>query len=332
MEKTSSRRAFPLDSRAVWVEQLHGNLGRIRASPDRKYRTNSNVDDEFLGEPQFLCSRDNFIVGPGDYSPTKIERHVYTPKLGPREILDDIRNYKFGSHMRPTLSRDSTSTYSISNERMTAQDNHRSDMMTIFHEHDRRQPLDPKLRACRTPGPSLSSGSLLETVYHDGLRKSKTIHLGPNDIPFGERNETKIASTSYDVQYDSLHVRPRPTQGHIPKNSRFPHYEKKEEKDSTRLETEQSNSLSKVTIKAVDSVERPRSLAPKPMKMRVQPVAKFDSSCYSDSRRALPIDISPGVIQSIVRTNMFGGILTVPKLHKSRNLETKLSNRLQKYF
>jgi hypothetical protein len=195
----SSRRSFPLDSRAAWVDLTHN-------------------------KHQHLIPRETIPLGPQHYRPQVPRSHISTPSLGSSQELGIIGHFEpfRGLPNRWAASPGRNERKSLGNLE------ERSEFMTIYHEHDRRQPLDPKLRFCKTPGPRLSHQPLAEAITYQGKYKASSVHFGPNNIPFGERTTTKMAMQDYDIPYESLYLRKRPTLGFISHSRRWetdpPHY------------------------------------------------------------------------------------------------------------
>lgn len=223
-EDPNSRRAFPLDSRTVWVEQqLFHNC---------------------------IIGRDNLPLGPGEYNPQVniTARHVATPSLGKyRGPADHFKSFnspvtRVSTTVLPQrLSIQSPKTaqfnrHNISMERFNTptaatrlrheasyyeSPEERSEFMTIFHEHDRREPLDPNRRFTVTPGPYLAHDNILHTI--SGVSGPSTVHslsFGPNNKPFGSRNTVKKALPDYNVNYDGEMLRHHVTLGTFPKSKR----------------------------------------------------------------------------------------------------------------
>lgn len=219
-----SRRAYPLDGRTTWVESMHTGSGHV-------------------------VGKDNRVLGPGEYSPglpTFATKHTPGPALGgSRGIVDHFHPFKSmlstrtpGNASNPmskksmspvgpgsVVSFDDASSeayyavqapaYSIANDtsRYHHQDKHEG--TTIFHEHDRRLALDPKNRTTPTPGPGKYktwSDTPLRRVNHlSGVTElNKTVVMGPDDIPFGERMDVRPALPEYDAMkaMDTEHFRP----------------------------------------------------------------------------------------------------------------------------
>ena len=300
---SSTRRAFPLDSRTVWIEQqiIH----------------------------QVLIPKDNLPIGPAEYSPKILERHITTPVLGKfRGPADHFRNFHSGSSIR-SLSPQSRRSASpkIREER--------SDHATIFHDHDIRQPLDPKLRFCATPGPYLSQNPALSSTSVHGVDEvHNTSDFGHNDIPFGQRLPTKKALPDYEVNYDSLQVRKAPTLTTIPKSKRI--YIPKKGDPPCPLEGEHR----------VIERERPRSSSPKrsqsppfqpnksmgemsvlewrcslvklpKLKTRAPPKIHFLTESYKREKKKMPVMLTPKVVKEKARVNLFDHILAIPRSHRS---------------
>lgn len=188
---SDTRRAFALDSRAVWVESQLTSKGS-------------------------LVPKDNLYNGPGQYSVNVPERHISTPSLG---------GFVSSGHFKPFKSSIRTST-ALSNSSDTDLESYRrsiastktmrlptdphTENRTIFHDHDIRQPLDPNRRYCATPGPYIAPSDILQSTYHDGTSKVKGLSWGDKKH---DRNPTKEYGAVYDVAHDSYVIRPKPKFG-----------------------------------------------------------------------------------------------------------------------
>ena len=187
-----TRRAFNIDSRTVWVEQ-------------------QNIKD-------MIIPKDNFPLGPGEYSPSfPAERHISTPKLGSnRRLIDQFLPFK------SRIVRDDSTIIDVpfSKSKSYSTDfKSRGDQMTIFHDHSTRQPLDPNKRFCKTPGCELPLDSLLGPIpTSDGLKKPTQVVFSKYEA---ERNPTRKALPSYDIKYDSDVLKKTTALGTIPKATRF---------------------------------------------------------------------------------------------------------------
>lgn len=314
---TGFRRAFPLSSRAVWVEQSHVQL----------------TDDVFL------LPKDNLEIGPGRYRPQKVDRHVKTPMLGTSSaVLSLPTHYDFGSHgFQPSASLNSysiTEDLPFSNNKSRSE---KSEFSTIFHDQDRRQPIDSKRRYCSTPGPYMGQSNPLEFITIDGKRHAQKAHFGDS-----KRFEKVTSKLTYNVQYDSNHLRPRITQGFTPLQARTSFFlgpsgsmsssrhslsfDREIGNSSSRSETSipfsnlkrEKHPLEERTRQPNIKEEAPVALPVDPnkptrSKQERLPEIKFDSSCYSDVKKELPIDLYPQKINKLVKSNIFGRIVKLPK-------------------
>lgn len=309
---SSTRRAFPLDSRTVWVEQ------QIRH--------------------QVLLPKDNLPIGPAEYAPKLFERHVSTPVLGKyRGPADHFR----GFHSSLSLSTPGQrSGLSRSPERSVE----RKESVTIFHNHDQRDPLDPKLRFDPTPDPYLSHNSALSSKDVFGIHQVKdTLPFGPDDVPFGERNPIKKALPTYEVNYDSRQIRPNPKLTSFSKSKRI-YIPKKGEKpfpgshdEDDAADQGRSRSQSPIMGRRGMSGSRSRSplnqsqslenmsvfqmrcnlvVLPK-LKTRRPPELRFNAASYRKDKRKMPILLTPKVVKEKAKVNLFKNILTIPRPHKS---------------
>jgi hypothetical protein len=367
---SSSRRAFALDSRTVWVEQ-------------------QLVHD-------VLMARENLPLGPGEYTPSlrPFERHVCTPVIGKiRGASDQFRSpvsyRRMTSNSPPRAqssqvwSRDSpslkriqspTASYHLHHESSHVSVEERSEFKTIFHDNDHRDPLDPKLRHTITPGPYRGQDQILEKVDQDGKHiVHNTLQFGRNDIPFGERaTYYKKALPAYDIKYDSRQLRPSTKMGSFAKNKRIfiPQKEQKidDEVDGhledgymeaslpikpkynrqmspTNLRQERSGFIRSPSQSPTGSPKRSVfdaateaqqvsgdfSLAeyrcslvrlPKVKKSPYIVKLKFDDSSYRKKKKlAEPLLLTPTIIKTQAKIDIFGHLLAIPRPHKAPGLK-----------
>jgi hypothetical protein len=196
-DNVSSRRAYPLDSRATWVESQH-------------------IGGSSKGGHKFVVSKDNRVLGPGEYNPalpTHSRKHIPGPALGgshglvdhfhPFKSLLSIRTPKKGDdHQLSMLSYsqgEAAPVYSIAND--ISRDVFKREGASIFHEHDRRIGIDPRSRTTPTPGFYLGQDTAFRKVDNlQGITEvGSMVKMGPDDIPFGERTEVKPALPDYDI-------------------------------------------------------------------------------------------------------------------------------------
>jgi hypothetical protein len=221
-----SRRAFPLDGRTTWVESTVAK-GYVVSK-----------DNRVLGPGEYT---------PG--LPSQFTKHTPGPALGgSRGIVDHFHPFRsmlstrtpgnksgggggggggrFGGGsvgQNSVISYDDgggsyyanqPAAYSISNDIDRYHQSNKREGMTIFHEHDRRIALDPNNRTTPTPGPGeykVWNANPLRTMNNmSGMSEmNKSVVMGPDDVPFGERMEVKAALPDYDSAkaQDSVHFR-----------------------------------------------------------------------------------------------------------------------------
>lgn len=321
----TSRRAFSLDSRTVWVEQQLIN--------------------------QVLLPKDNLVLGPGEYTPKIPERNVSTPSLGRyRTPADHFRPFKssasgarsIGSSRSPdrphttNARRDSVaagSTVSLSSSIAQTLASNRSEFSTIYHNYDDRNPFDPKTHFTETPDPYLGQDTIFESKKHDGIVKLKnTLPFGPTDVPFGERNPTREALPDYEVNFDSIHFKPKPKFGKFPVSKRI-HIPTEEEMKQSASHVDSQDSPSKVKLRPIQPAPSTSEIAsqtgmsvfeircnlvPLPkLKTRAPPKLVLDDSCYRNSRIKQPVVLTPSVVKKQARLNLFEKIPCIPRAHRS---------------
>lgn len=222
----------------------------------------------------------------------------------------------------------------------SATPNHtRSDFATIFHEQDIRQPLDPNRRFCATPGPYLGPESMLRHVNTDGIQVSKRIHFGPNTVPFGERNKYKKAGGTYDIQYESLHIRPKPKFGPFLKSARVLKLgidcsdDQRSPSPSPAQPSPsdiQSAANEEYSIRPFSNSYR-ASLVPLPkLKTKALPRLHFDDSSYSNQRKGAHHDLTPSYIKKEARIELFSSIAKIPRKHVSTAYPSKIRKQINR--
>ena len=308
------RRAFPLDSRSVWIEQqnIHG----------------------------VLLPKDNFPLGPGEYSPIKIPRHISTPSLGFR---DHFKTFNPNGNSRQNVQ--SGASNRVKTSSTVRQD---FEYKTIFHDHSERNPLDPKNMRTATSGPMLVHSDPTVSVLNDGVHSVKSLPFGPNYVPFGERCPTKLAFNDYDVK-DSLCQR-KIKLGCKVDESRFKYTtNKKMEKiiprtnldvrpwrhcETSDVYLNHQKFLDECDELSLATMEKGRTKL-----THGQPVVRMDSSVYHNIRgpvvnicryNKLP-SIDPASINKQIKSNAFGRILTLPRAHTRTYVNSKIADTLEKY-
>jgi hypothetical protein len=304
---TSSRRAFALDSRTVWVEQ------QIRH--------------------QVLLPRDNFVLGPGEYSLRHVERNVSTPAIGkyrtPADHFRPFRSSTINDRSQSPSTSPQRNGIGESSQCASSFESEHSEYTTIFHNHDRRTPFDPKSNFTSTPGSYVGPEGVFEHISVDGKNRVKHgLVFGPNNVPV-ERTIVKPALPSYDVQYDSPQIKPMPKLGSFPTTKRIQIPTNEEMKVSFHSSQEQSDlgesfnqhrpSTAEVAQRTGLTLFQVRcNLVPLPkLKTRAPPKLLFDGSCYHKKRLAEPIQLTRKIIDKQAQVDVFTKIIAIPRQHKS---------------
>eukprot|EP01031_Cornospumella_fuschlensis_P025623 gene25623-30943_t len=310
--ENSSRRAFPLDSRAVWVEQqlVH----------------------------QVLLPRDNLALGPGAYSPVLPSRHVSSPALGKfREPVDFVRHMAVSRRKKRSNSPPSRPVSPHTNGNFPEN----TEYKTIFHSYGVRQPFDPKLRFTETPAPFLEHSDVLKVTTVEGTKEAhRTVRMEPWSFAQEERFPIKQSLPSYDVNYDSAQLRRVAQLGSFSKDKRIHIPLKGEEGNKPRDEltasqlyastSELSNSRRSRSPSSPAGRSRPRTSSsptlaerrcalvrlPK-LKQKAPQVITFNDSSYRNERLAKPLDLTPSLVNKKAYVHLFDKYLRVPRSHKS---------------
>jgi hypothetical protein len=353
----SSKRAFPLDSRAIWVEQMIDKHGTV-------------------------VHRDNLVNGPGEYEPKLAStKHVSSPSLG--KHISPFKTFK-SSVSRPDLnSFNNSSVSSIPYQKQNSSllihntnDNiyERNEMLTLYHGHDKmRHALDPKLRYTNTPGPYITHQPILEAVKYNGKVSPQKVFFGPDNIPFGERGgqDIKIALPDYVPNFDSKYVRKSILLSKISPSERFS-YNKKYNSIQNKLSSNGSiSSISQVSStnnsKNISAELITRSRTPSPsssyhkasifhvpsardnqtvinkhsfaaegeikkpkLKFRVWPKLQFDSSCYDNYKKPMPSGLTPAAIDKAINLHPFERMLKTKKLYQSSIIGSRISDKIKR--
>jgi len=325
-DDNSSTRAYPADSRAAWVEMQH-----VRA-------------------PNFVVGRENLPIGPGDYSPqgpSTLTRHISTPSLGHGAIgnfkpLDNPSVVRPGeslaqSSLTSHYGKDEKEHYSIVDDISLQKE--KTEFRTVFHDFDRRQPLDPNRKFTKTPGSYLKPDPITDTVLTNGKYKAPGFTFNSDYLPDYKysRNNVQPALPIYDVNYDSKWCRPGILLAKMSPSDRFPSAEKIQRRlererspspDCKRFTDKQQNASiansSLITSETIQSsIRMPKLKSIDKLEM------KFDASSYTNNKIKPEIVLCPSLIEKKIRKNAFMAMITVKQEHRTSNLESKLNNRLK---
>lgn len=347
---TSSRRAFPLDSRAVWVEQ------QITRG--------------------CIVSRDNLILGPGEYNPSSPERHISTPSIGAtRHLVDFIQPFRNDLKLK-----NPSGIGSPNRIKSASNNNNMRDFTTIFHNNDSRQGLDPNQSFCPIPihtylGPS----NTLKIVKNDGVLETKSLSFGDQNVPFGSRMIIKTALPDYDPKYDSLQLRPTTKLGSFNKAKRIEipqmnnHIQNEDKDKNTNLDNNNNssnlfgnnsanylslspNSKSNKFNQSIDissigyttkqqqkQQQQQQQQQPIPMsvyqyrcslvalpklKKRTPPVLTYDDSSYQTDITKQPLTLTPNITKKKAKVQLYDKYLAIPRKHHSTDLPIKITKPL----
>lgn len=308
---TSSRRAFALDSRTVWVEQ------------------------QILKQNNIIVAKDNFVLGPGEYNAKILERHIFTPVLGgSKRSADFFIPFRNDLHIRSPTCKGSPSRSNVNINKCRSEVSLR-DFSSIFHDNDKRQPLDPKNGFCPTPGPYCSQDSVLKMVKTDGVFATKSAiqyDLITTPVPFGERCPTRTALPDYEPHYDSVQLKPVAKFGTFNKEKRIyiPSAESQKARScSPNEERESTTSKRRILIdnnhqlrKDVSVFEARCNSVPLPkLKYRAKQVLVFDASSYQKSCK--PLDLNPKLVNNEAKVNVYGKLMSIPRKHQSSHFLSK---------
>jgi hypothetical protein len=293
-------RRFDLSTRAGWIEHHHVDFSKSIFSVPREAMLQ---------------------VGPGDYDPKEMPKHVSTPSLGGSQAsIANIVPTTFGSSSRIIRH---GSPRQINESRM--------ELVTHFHDYGVRQPIDTARRYCPTPGPQYyEEKTILSEMTVDGKKTLKKIDF--TDTPRFQGVYDKIAIPHHDINYDSKHLKPAVKLGLIPKTRRLPIqigdrdtsltvrgpecYREDHHQKMSRISPPSSPSLEQGTATMpLSPIRRPK------LKHISRNEFVFDASCYTNLKKELRFNLSPGSIAHVVPKNMFGHLMAAPRQHQSRAIK-----------
>jgi hypothetical protein len=247
------------------------------------------------------------------------------PSFGAHSRINTSRNSS-----RPSNSRNSSrSRRTLSPERVSEEN--RTEYVTIFHDYGSRQPIDTHRRFCPTKGPDYyEENTLLSEWSIDGKKTLKKVDFTKTPRFRGMYDKTAVGH--YDVNYDSKHLKPRLKLGFIASARRLPiqigaedqsllvqgpacYREEHHMKMSQISPPSSPKGASGTATMPLSPVRKPK-LNHKPRNEYV-----FDASCYTEMKKQLVFDLSPGSIAQRVPKNIFGGLMVVPRPHQSRSIK-----------
>ncbi len=353
LTNVDSRRAFPTDSRATWVESVHS------------------------GSDKYVVGKDNRVLGPGEYTPslqTPYTKHVPGPLIGgSRGIVDHFHPFRsllslgspgksaknaqgFGESQITFEDSDYTfgkaaPVYSIAND--ISRDTYKKEGATIFHEHDRRMAIDPNQRRGPTPGCYLNHESLLRsTSTFAGVRTlPATVKMGPDDIPYGERMEVRPAAPGDyrpDKSLDSRFMRKRTQQSKISPADRKTYFDLQaraievqagvcnmaqdyKEKRSIKEEAAISDMAMEARAEAEYRRDRISKIRMPKLRTRLPPSLVFDAKCYKDAmKEASDLALHPASLKREAKIDLFSEYLTLPRKHQGHRVPSRLSDKVKR--
>jgi hypothetical protein len=289
----SSKRAFPLESRAVWVEQQI-----VRSC---------------------ILPRDNLYIGPGEYDIRPPTSHIASPVMKAPYTADDFhpfrgntagstRSYR-GKQKRP---------YTISND-FGGLSASRVEFASVFHDHDQRMALDPSNRHYISQAPMLPPDNFMDAYLHDGNKKPAAVIMEKQKY---QRPPIVLANPDANPNFNTEAVMPRQKLGVIPKAERkpvFPGYE-----DFSIPEREATSPVRPPSNKSTFKPKRTHKF-PEPL-----PKIQFDASCYQKTRKPPPVALTPTYINGKAKINIFKSTLLKPRSYQSKPLDSALSQRIKR--
>jgi len=241
--------------------------------------------------------------------------------------------------------------YSIAND--ITRDTFKKEGATIFHEHDRRMGIDPYQRRYPTPGCYLNHESLLKsTSAFAGVRNmTNTVHMGPDDIPYGERMEVRPAAPGDyrpEVSHDSKFMRKMPLQSKISPAERKTYFdiqarEIEIQSGVVNVQTERKAeriadippTYSDIAIQARAEAEYKRlrisQIKMPKLNTRKPPTLTFDASCYTNAKKeASELALHPASLKKEAKIDLFSEYLTLPRKHQGHRVPSRLSDKVKR--
>ena len=345
LSNVNSRRAYPLGSRASWVEQQlhHGQAVHV----------------------------ENRVLGPAEYNPKRAnEKHVGSPSLAQRSRLtaygrqlDAFNPFDSalsidrdgGAHMTQQLATStnaSPGSYTIVDDVLKLKRGERgfyerTEAATIFHDHDRRQGLDPHRRFCPTPDLGLSHDSLLLVHTTSGVQSPSKVVFGPDDIPFGERCPVKPAGPVYNPDYDSKQLKRTVKLSKISPTERKTYVDLQIQRNLRESEERRTDSAPSSSTQVLGSTisstpglgtHRANKPAPAPaaspirmpiLRTRKPPQLHFDASCY---RAMAPeqVELNPRSISRLARVGIFNELLAQKREYDSSKMGSLIAEKVRR--
>ncbi len=161
------------------------------------------------------------------------------------------------------------------------------------------------------------------------MKATSKIHFGPNDVPFGERNDYKVALPEYEVKYDSAQIRSIAKLGSFDKTKRelklgaVCYYNDSAEEGAAASPTRKSphrqqhqESDGEVPHKSVYEMRRSAVQLPK-IKTRSPEKLIFNASSYRPAAGRDVLSLTPKRINRVANVHLFDPIVAIPRKHVS---------------
>jgi len=201
----------------------------------------------------------------------------------------------------------------------------RSEFASIFHDHDKRVPIDPSRRYFISQTPLLPPDPFLSKKnFHDGPHRPVTVKIAQAKY---QRPPTVEAGPDYEPMYNSKQIRSVPKLGKMPKAKRPeafpppPDFSLREEELAARSKQ----------IQKLPSHSQGSSVRPAPAKLRSsRSIPKFDATCYEKQRKAAPPDLTPSFVNRQAKVGIFGKVTLKPQSYQSTFVPSALGVRLKR--
>lgn len=269
-----------------------------------------------------LIPRDNLYLGPGSYDPQLFERNISSPVIKRTTTEYHPHKSKKKTHTHKSLGYNIVNDINGSMSYQSRQEN-----VTIFHEHDRREPIDPSRRYFVAQYPELPQQPIIDPLCIDGRRKTPGVLFDRQP----QRPATGALNPDANPNFNTDVVMPRLKMGYIPKTERpdifpaAPDYSIPDNKRCQRPMTNQTNCSSSPVSPSKKSVyDAFPGHAPHPRK-------EYDSSCYNYKSTSSPQTLHPALINSMAKVHIFNkSLLERKKVYDSRAVGSAVADRVKK--
>lgn len=321
-----SRRAFALDSRTSWVE--------------------STI------QKGMVISIDNTPIGPGEYNPPlrpNLQRHISTPTLGKRNIVD--MHHPFRSPISRNGIRSAT-PYSIANDiSLNSMELEEPSVETVGSYLGHDDILKPKSsyggktkvtaividRAIRELNPTRAAGPSHFPIYTKTEKRLLPVKIGNGErFSYNVKRKKKKPRKEPEIPFSKRPVSPwrqQKLEHKLMENA--VHYGGVDAALSiaSSLSAERSQSPPTFTsqIHARQALITKPKLGSRAARFGAPP--KFDDTTYKRTKKPMPLNISPGVIDRSIKADLFLKFLTARRepRFKPKGMPSLVADKLKRH-